>query len=42
VFAASVPLQAGKTVAYVTLPDVSGSTVSSSTVSIHIFAIGTG
>jgi beta-glucosidase len=42
VFAASVPLQAGKTVAYVTLPDVSGSTVSSSTVSMHIFAIGTG
>jgi Domain of unknown function (DUF5127)/Domain of unknown function (DUF4965)/Domain of unknown function (DUF1793)/Domain of unknown function (DUF4964) len=30
-FAASVPLQAGLTVAYVTLPDVSGTTVSSST-----------
>lgn len=39
-FAASVALQAGKTVAYVTLPDVSGTTVSSSTISMHVFAIG--
>jgi len=38
-FAASVTLQAGKTVAYVTLPDVSGTGVSSSTISMHIFAI---
>jgi hypothetical protein len=37
-----VPLQAGLTVAYVTLPDVSGTAVSSSTISMHIFAIGIG
>jgi hypothetical protein len=38
-FAATVPLDSGKTVAYVTLPDVSGTTVSTSTTSLHIFAI---
>jgi hypothetical protein len=39
VFAAAVPLTAGKTVASVTLPDVSGTAVSTSTVSMHIFGI---
>ncbi|HSZ43340.1 MAG TPA: DUF5127 domain-containing protein [Trebonia sp.] len=38
-FAATVPLTAGKTIAYVTLPDVSGTTVSTSVTSLHIFAI---
>jgi hypothetical protein len=41
-FAATVALQAGKTVAAVTLPDVSGSTVSASAVSMHIFAVAIG
>jgi glutaminase A-like protein/uncharacterized protein DUF5127/uncharacterized protein DUF4964 len=41
-FAAAVPLRAGKTVVSVTLPDVSTTTVSTSTVSLHIFAIGIG
>jgi hypothetical protein len=41
-FAASVPLPAGKTVVSVTLPDVSAATVSTSTTSMHIFAIGIG
>jgi beta-glucosidase len=41
-FSASVPLQTGKTVASVTLPDVSSTTVSTSTTSMHIFAIGIG
>jgi hypothetical protein len=41
-FAASVPLPAGKTVAFVTLPDVSGPSVSESTISMHIFAVGIG
>jgi phage tail protein X len=40
-FAAAVPLPAGKTIASVTLPDVSSTTVSTSTVSMHIFAIAT-
>jgi Domain of unknown function (DUF5127)/Domain of unknown function (DUF4965)/Domain of unknown function (DUF1793)/Domain of unknown function (DUF4964) len=39
VFAATVPLTAGKTVASVTLPDVSVTAVSTSTVSMHIFAV---
>ena len=39
VFAATVPLTAGKPVASVTLPDVSVTTVSTSTVSMHVFAI---
>jgi hypothetical protein len=39
VFAATVPLTAGKTVASVTLPDVSVTAVSTSSVSMHIFAI---
>jgi hypothetical protein len=39
VFAATVPLTSGKTVASVTLPDVSGTAVSTSTVSMHIFAV---
>ena len=38
-FAATVPLTSGKTVASVTLPDVSGTAVSTSTVSMHIFAL---
>ncbi|HEY1916353.1 MAG TPA: DUF5127 domain-containing protein [Streptosporangiaceae bacterium] len=42
VFAAFVPLEPGKTVAYVTLPDVSSPTVSTSTTSMHIFALGFG
>jgi hypothetical protein len=41
-FAASVPLPAGKTVAFVTLPDVSGPAVSQGTTSMHIFAVGIG
>jgi hypothetical protein len=41
-FAASVALQSGKTVGYVTLPDISGTTVSTSTTSLHIFAIAIG
>lgn len=41
-FAATVPLQPGKTVAAVALPDVSGSAVSTSTVSLHIFAVAIG
>lgn len=41
-FTASVPLQAGKTLAYVTLPSVSGTAVSTSTISMHIFAIAVG
>ena len=39
VFTATVPLTAGKTVASVTLPNVSATAVSTSTVSMHIFAI---
>jgi len=38
-FAATVPLEAGKTVASVALPDVSGTAVSTSTTSMHIFAL---
>jgi hypothetical protein len=37
-----VPLQPGKTVAAVALPDVSGTAVGSSTVAMHIFAIALG
>jgi hypothetical protein len=40
-FAAFVTLDAGKIIAAVTLPDVSSTTVSTSTVSMHIFAIAT-
>ena len=39
VFAATVPLTAGKPVASVTLPDASVAAVSTSTVSMHVFAI---
>jgi hypothetical protein len=38
-FAATVPLAAGQTVASVALPDVSGTAVSTSTTSMHIFAL---
>jgi hypothetical protein len=41
-FAATVPLKPGKTVASVTLPDVSVTAVSTSTVSMHIFDIEIG
>jgi hypothetical protein len=41
-FTATVSLQADKTVASVTIPDVSGTTVSTSTTSMHIFAIAIG
>jgi hypothetical protein len=41
-FAATVPLASGKTVGSVALPDVSGTAVSTSTTSMHIFAIAIG
>lgn len=41
-FAASVPLRSGKSVAAVTLPDTSLPTVSKTTTSMHIFAVGVG
>jgi len=41
-FAAFVTLATGKTIAAIALPDVSSTTVSTSTDSIHIFAIATG
>jgi hypothetical protein len=41
-FAAFVTLDSGKTIAAISLPDVSGTAVSTSTVSMHIFAIATG
>jgi len=41
-FAASVPLEAGKTVAVVALPDISRPAVNSTTTSMHIFALGLG
>jgi glutaminase A-like protein/uncharacterized protein DUF5127/uncharacterized protein DUF4964 len=41
-FTASVPLQAGKPLSYLTLPDVSGAAVTTSTTSMHIFAIAIG
>jgi hypothetical protein len=41
-FAATAALQVGKTVAFVALPDASSTTVSTSTSSMHIFAIATG
>jgi hypothetical protein len=37
-----VTLDAAKTIAAIALPDVSSTTVSTSTVSTHIFAIATG
>jgi beta-glucosidase len=39
-FAAFVALQSSQPVSYVTLPDVSPTTISASSVSMHIFAIG--
>ncbi len=41
-FAAFVTLDSGKTIAAISLPDVSSTAVSTSTVSMHIFAIATG
>jgi beta-glucosidase len=41
VFADTVPLQAGKTLAYVTLPDV-GSSAKPNSPAMHLFAIGVG
>ena len=42
VFAASVPLRAGKTVACVTLPDISSTAVAQGVTSMHIFAVAAG